>query len=203
MPRTATVRYSESMLDLDQLAPGGLRYLRREEYDRMVELGLFEDEKVELLHGLLVTISPSGAPHMEVLDRLTELLVFALNKRARVRVQGSFAAAQDSLPEPDLAVIPREDHSRTHPGTASLLVEVSDSSLAKDRRIKTVIYARNGVPEYWIVNLVDDLIEVRTEPQGDEYARLTPYRRGESIRLTEFPDVTLDVDAILPTPAAD
>jgi len=165
----------------------------------MVELGLFEDESVELLRGMLVAMSPSGAPHMEVIDRLTELLVLALNKRARVRVQGSFAAAEDSQPEPDLAVVPREDHSRAHPTTAHLLVEVSGSSLAKDRHIKAAIYAANGVPEYWIVNLVDDLIEVRTEPQGETYTRVTPYRRGESIRPTAFPDVALEVDAILPS----
>jgi Uma2 family endonuclease len=75
--------------------------------------------------------------------------------------------------------------------------------LLKDRRIKAAIYAASGVPEYWIVNLVDDLIEVRTEPRGDEYARVTPFPRGESITLTAFPDVTLEVDAILPTPPAD
>ncbi|HBP16357.1 MAG TPA: hypothetical protein DEA08_01010 [Planctomycetes bacterium] len=191
------------MLDLDQKQPGGLRYLRREEFDRMVEAGLFQDERVELLEGLLVSMSPSGAPHMEVIDRLNELLVLALSQRARVRVQGSYAAADDSQPEPDVALVPRHDHSREHPRQAYLVVEVADSSLCKDRRVKSAIYAANGVPEYWIVNLVDDLIEVRTEPKGEEYARVTPYRRGQSIRLSTFPDVTLEVDAILPTPAKD
>ncbi|MEZ6185832.1 MAG: Uma2 family endonuclease [Planctomycetota bacterium] len=187
------------MLNVDPLAPGGLRYVRREEFDRMVEVGLFRDEKVELLRGLLVTMSPSGAPHMEVIDRLNELLVLSLTQRARVRVQGSFAASAESQPEPDIAVVPRADHSRQHPQSAHLVVEVSDSSLARDRQIKAAIYASSGVPEYWIVNLVDDVIEVRTEPQGDTYARVTPYRRGESICLTAFPDVTLEVDAILPS----
>jgi len=191
------------MLDLEHKQPGGLRYLRREEFDRMVQVGLFQDERVELLRGLLVSMSPSGAPHMAVIERLTELLVLALHGRAWVRVQGSFAASEDSQPEPDLAVVPREDHSQAHPTQASLVVEVSDSSLRQDRHVKSSIYAASGVPEYWIVNLVDDLIEVRAEPKGEEYARLTPYRRGESIRLTAFPDVTIAVDAVLPTPAAD
>ncbi|MGE0707871.1 MAG: Uma2 family endonuclease [Planctomycetota bacterium] len=136
------------------------------------------------------------------IDRLNELLVLALSQRARVRVQGSYAAADDSQPEPDVALIPRNDHSPEHPRQAYLVVEVADSSLAKDRRVKSPIYAANGVPEYWIVNLVDDLIEVRTEPKGEEYARVTPYRHGESIRLRAFPDVEIEVDAILPTPSA-
>ncbi|MEZ6187602.1 MAG: Uma2 family endonuclease [Planctomycetota bacterium] len=176
-----------------------LRFLRREEYDRMVEVGLFQDEKLELLRGLLVRMSPSGAPHMAVIERLTELLVLALNRRAWVRVQGAFAASADSQPEPDLAVVPREDNSQAHPSAAHLLIEVSDSSLQIDRQVKAAIYAANGVPEYWIVNLVDDVVEVRTEPKGDAYARVTPYRPGDTIRLMAFPDVTVDVSAVLPT----
>lgn len=199
MSPTTSARYSDGMLGLDQKQPDGLRHIQRVEFDRMVEAGLFQDERVELLRGLLVSMSPSGAPHMAVIERLTELLVLALHGRAWIRVQGSFAASEDSQPEPDLTVVPREDHSQSHPAQASLLVEVAESSLHRDRHLKSAIYAANGVPEYWIVNLVDDLIEVRTEPKGEEYARVTPYRRGESIRLTAFPDVTLEVDAVLPT----
>lgn len=203
MPRTVAAGYAGSMFDLERLAPERLRLLRRSEYDQMVELGWFADEKVELLDGLLVSMSPSGAPHMEVIDRLNELLVLALKQRARVRVQGSFAAAEDSQPEPDVALIPRDDHSRAHPSKAYLVVEVSDSSLSKDRHVKSAIYSANGVPEYWIVNLVDDLIEVRTEPGDGGYARVTPYRRGERIALSAFPDVSVEVDAVLPTAGDD
>ena len=169
----------------------------------MVEAGLFQDERVELLRGLLVSKSPSGAPHMAVIEQLSELLILAPHGGARVRVRGAFAASEDSQPEPEIAVVPREDHSRAHPSQASLLVEVSESSLRQDRQLKSAIYAARGVPEYWIVNLVDDLIEVRTEPGDGGYARVTPYRRGERIALSAFPDVSVEVDAVLPTAGDD
>ena len=169
MHQPATVRYPGSVLDLRLLSSENLRPLRRAEYDRMVEMGLFQEERIELLHGLLVEMSPIGTGHCEAVRRLTELFILALHERATVSPQLAFAASDDSEPEPDLAVIARKDHSHEHPKAAYLLVEVSESSLHKDRRIKTGIYANNGVPEYWIVNLIDDVIEVRTEPQGDRY----------------------------------
>jgi Uma2 family endonuclease len=181
-----------------QLDPALIRPLKRVEYDKLVALGAFEDERVELLHGAVVRRSPKGAPHEDAIQQATRLLVRALDPRAHVRVQLSFAASAGSQPEPDLAVVAPRRYAGEHPSQASLIIEVSQSSLAVDRNVKAPIYAEAGVPEYWVVNLVDAIIEVSTDPREGQYATTTVYRKGSAITLTAFPDVTLAVDDILP-----
>src|SRR4029077_12696675 len=154
------LRYATDMIDPAVLATETVRPLRRDEYDRLVALGYFEDEKIELLDGLLIAMSPAGAAHMYVITKLNMLFAPAVGKRALVRVQGPFAASDTSEPEPDLALVPNEDHSRDHASQAFLLVEVAESSLRKDRVVKASLYARAGIPEYWIVNLRERVIEV-------------------------------------------
>src|SRR4051812_10762587 len=134
------------------LASERLRPLKRVEYDRLVELGYFEDERIELLDGQLIAVSPPGPGHNDAIIKLTMLFAQAIGKRALVQVQGPFAASDDSEPQPDLAIIPSQDYSRAHPERAYLLIEVAESSLRHDRLLKAVLYARAGVAEYWIVN---------------------------------------------------
>lgn len=190
--------YPEPVLHLDSIAKE-IRPIRRSEFKRMGEMGLFEDERVELLEGVLVAMSPMGEPHADAIMRLNELLVVALRRRAWVRPQLPFAASELSQPEPDLAIVPREDPAAAsdHPGLALLAVEVAQSSLSKDQGIKARIYARNGVPEYWIVNLIDSSVEVYTEPESDGYSAVTRHGAGSRITLTAFPDVTIAVDDVL------
>jgi len=163
----------------------------------MVEAGLFRDERVELLRGLLVEMSPQDPRHSAPIDRLTELLVLALAPRARVRVQLPVALSEDSEPEPDLAVVAAGDYDTEHPTHALLVIEVAGSSLRKDRGLKASLYAEAGVPEYWIVDLAGGLVEVYTDIVGGVYARMTPFRPGESIRLVAFPDTVVAVSDIL------
>jgi Uma2 family endonuclease len=132
-----------------------------------------------------------------VVERLTTRLLRAVGDRASVRVRSPLAISEESLPEPDLAVVALADHDRQHPSTAWLVVEVADASLRKDRRVKGEVYARAGVPEYWVVNLVDDRIEVHADAVGAAYTRVTSVRAGESIRLRQFPDVEIAVADIL------
>ena len=173
------------------------RRIRRDEYDKMVELGLFEDERVELLDGVIVTMSPKGAPHDSAIERLTELLVTRLAGRATVRVQSAFAASAGSQPEPDLAVVPRGDYRQAHPNEALLIIEVADSSLATDRGTKARLYAEFGVAEYWVVNVRDGIVEVHTEIVESVYTRVEPYRAGGMIRLLRFPDVEIAASDVL------
>lgn len=182
----------------DLVATERLRPLRRVEYDRLVELGCFgEDEKVELLEGVIVQMTPQGLEHAAAIESLTHRLVLALATRARVRVQLPFAASDISEPEPDLAVVPPGDPRLSHPEQALLLIEVADSSLSKDRRVKTRIYAAAGVPEYWVVDVAGRTIEVRTEPGVDGYRQARIARPGETIRLRAFPDVEIAVSDVL------
>jgi Uma2 family endonuclease len=182
----------------DLVATERLRPLRRVEYERMAEEGFFEeDEKIELLEGVLVQMTPQGIPHAAAIERLTELLVLALHPRARVRVQLPFAASDISEPEPDLAVVPPGDPEASHPERALLLIEVAESSLSKDRRVKTRIYAAGGVPEYWVVDVSGRAIEVRSEPADGAYRHVRIARPGESIRLQAFPDVEIAVSDVI------
>jgi Uma2 family endonuclease len=189
----------EPMLDPAQIAPGQIRPLRRAEYDKLVELGVFhEDERIELLCGFLVAMSPQGAPHAGIAAELTEILIERLGRRAQVRCGMPFAATEWSEPEPDIAVVPRRSYFDAHPERAHLIVEVSYSSLRLDRNVKRGIYAAAGVPEYWIVDVVDEVVELHSAPVDGEYTVIQRVERGGVLRPLEFPDVALAVDDLLP-----
>jgi len=181
----------------ETFAGARVRHLRREEYEKLVELGAFADERVELLFGRIVEMPPQGPPHDDTVARLTRALVRACGDEGDVRPQCSFRGPE-SVPIPDLAVVPPGDYSKVHPSAAYLIVEVAESSLRTDRGPKATLYAQAGVPEYWVVNLVDRVVEVSTEPLGDHYARVQPYRGGDRIRLAELPGVEIAVDDVLP-----
>ena len=173
------------------------RPLRRVEYDKLVALGVFENERVELLEGELVAMSPIGAPHNFSVQALNELLVLALHGRAWVRPQMSLAAHELSEPEPDLAIVPRADYHLEQPGQALTIIEVAESSLAYDRGRKLRMYASCGVKEYWVVNIPERCVEVYGDPQPNFYARRDRYEPGQSIRLASFSDVLLNVSDFL------
>jgi len=174
-----------------------IRPLRRIEYDALVALGAFRNERIELLDGALVPMSPIGPPHSSAVQNLTELLLPALLGRATVRVQNPFAANELSEPEPDIAIVPRADYATAHPNEAHLIIEVSDSSLAGDRDTKLQMYALSGVPEYWIVNLPDRCIEVHTSPIGPAYAAVSRVEHGQSLHPQRFPDVEINVSDVI------
>ncbi|MEP7051060.1 MAG: Uma2 family endonuclease [Pseudomonadota bacterium] len=174
-----------------------IRPLRRVEYDQLVALGAFQDERIELLEGALVAMSPIGTPHSSVVQRLTRLLVLALEGRAAVRCQSPFAALEYSEPEPDFAVVPLGDYDTAHPSEAFLIIEVAESSLALDRGKKLRLYASCAIPEYWVVNLPERCIEVYTQPSPGAYGHVARYERGQLIRLLAFSDVEIAVSDVL------
>jgi Uma2 family endonuclease len=174
-----------------------IRPLRRVEYDRLVALGMFQDERIELLDGALYEMSPIGIPHNFAVQELNELLVLALHGRAKVRPQMSFAASEISEPEPDLTITPLVSWDSEQANQALLIIEVAESSLAIDQGRKRRLYASCGVPEYWIVNLPERCIEVYTAPEGNTYARVEKYAPGQSIRLGAFSDVEVRVSDVL------
>jgi len=159
--------------------------------------GLFENERVELIQGVIVQMSAKGPTHEAVIQRLHEMLVLALHGRASVRSQSPFAASDLSEPEPDVAVVPRGDYFDDHPNQAHLLVEVSDSSLRYDRGSKAKLYAECGVPEYWIVNLVDRLVEVHSDIVRGEYRKVVPHGASETIAPQAFPDLAIALSKLL------
>lgn len=185
------------MLDPALLAPETLRPLRRREYEQLVDLGAFEDERVELLRGQLVTMSPQGASHATVTARLAQYLIRMLDDSFDVRSHSPFAATDDSEPEPDVSVSRRQRRRAYHPSKALLLIEVAESSLRKDRRIKSEIYAENGVAEYWIFDLRTKTVFIYTRPQAGVYTVVEKRGRGDVLRPATLPGVTLSVSKVL------
>jgi Uma2 family endonuclease len=177
---------------------GRVRPLRRVEYERLVDSGLLANEKVELIHGVIVRMSPQGARHAAAVQRLTQLLVVALGVpgRAAIRVQLPLALGDDSEPEPDLAAVAPGAYRDDHPHDAFLVIEVAESSLAEDRRDKGTLYAEAGIPEYWIVDTARERVEVHSEIVEGAYSRITPLGRGELIVSLVLPELKIRVDDV-------
>lgn len=145
----------------------GMRRWTRDEYDRMTSSGLFASgERIELVEGEILQMTPQGSYHATALRLAEDALRAAFGPAFDVRPQLPLALAPDSEPEPDLAVVIGSplNYLAAHPATASLLVEVSDAALEFDRLRKGSLYAGAGIPEYWIVNLIDRSIEVYRAP---------------------------------------
>ena len=161
------------------------RRLRRVEYDRLVDLGMFTGERLELLDGLLVVREPQGSPHAAIVAHVGHVLETVFGPGWHPRLHSPLALDDESEPEPDVAVVAggRRDYVSAHPSTAALVVEVADSSLRLDRRLKLGLYARAGLQDYWIVNLVDGALEVHRDPQPEADAPFGwVYRSVEILR---------------------
>ena len=173
-----------------------------DDYHRMGEAGIFgEDDRVELLDGELYDMPPIGDGHMGTVNRLTNRLAWRLGERVVVSPQNPVRLSDFSEPEPDIALLRfRDDFYRAgkpRPEDILLVIEVAQSSLDYDRGTKLPRYAAAGIAEVWIVNLVEDHVEVYREPAGTEYALQTIHRRGGTIAPLAFPDLALRVEEIL------
>ena len=169
--------------------------LSRADYDALVDAGVFDGQRIELLDGRLITTSPQGERHVQVISRINRALVAAYPEgEFQVRVQAPLATSEWSEPEPDFAIT-EERVWREHPTTAFLAIEVSFSSRRLDKGPKARSYAGAGIPRYLIVDLVDDVLLELTEPGPDGYAAVTEYRAGH-VALPHT-DATLDMAAIL------
>jgi Uma2 family endonuclease len=193
------IAYTENMERGDLDHPDQLFRISRQMYEQMIKAELFhEDDRIQLLEGVLVQMSPQKSPHALTIVRLSKLLMRLLGDRADVAPQLPLRATDFSEPEPDLAVWAAD--LRTIPQRAHLVVEVADSTLRVDRRIKTRIYGDAGVPEYWIVNINDDRLERHTLPEPGGYRLVESLDRSARFALVEFPDIELGVDEILLPP---
>lgn len=143
------------------------RPLTVDQYHRMRDAGVFlDEERLELLHGVLIARGQQSVPHAYIIQRLTGLFVRGVGEGFDVRVQLPLTVSDDSEPEPDFAIV-RHGHYRDgpyHPRSALLVIEVSRSRVNFDRRIKGPLYARADIPEYWLVDVDGRRIEVRREP---------------------------------------
>ena len=173
-----------------------------DEYHRMAEVGILtRRDRVELIDGEIVEMSPIGPPHVRCVMYLTEVFVRRLEGRALVSGQMSLRLSQWSEPEPDLALLrpPLAKYGQEIPvsGDALLVVEVSDTSLHRDREVKLPRYAAVGIPVTWIVDLNGGAIEVYEEPSREGYRVARRLERGAHVAPAEFPDIVLPVNEIL------
>jgi len=145
---------------------------RRAEYDRLVALGAFQGGPIELLGGQLVVAEPQGPYHAGAVTKVDYALRAVTPPGFIVRLQAPVSLDEESEPEPDLVVVPGRpgDYLASHPAHPVLAVEVAESSLEVDRRHKGSLYARGAIPEYWIVNLVERVLEVYRDPAPDDGA---------------------------------
>ena len=184
------------MLGTTQISTRPVRPLKRSEYDRLVTMGAFDRERIELIRGMLVEMSPTNPKHAETVDRLDERLKAALKGRAKVRPQMPVCALDESEPEPDLAVVPTGDYSEEHPSRALWIIEVADSSLRFDREIKAPLYAASGFQEYWIVNLRDGVVEVHRHARGDVWTEVVHHPREAVLSPLAFPDLKIALNEL-------
>jgi Uma2 family endonuclease len=184
---------------LPELEP---RRLSVADYHRMIEAGILdEDERLELLEGVIVAVSPPNRPHAYVIQRLNALLVRQLGPRYAVLPQLPLTLGEQSEPEPDLAVVDAAAAAskEAHPSQAFLVIEVADDSLRKDRLVKGPLYARFGVPEYWIVNLPERCVEVHRDPDvvAQRYRSVSVVRPGEALESDSVPGLKLRTEEVL------
>jgi Uma2 family endonuclease len=172
-------------------------------FERMIEAGVFqEDDRVELIDGEVVAMAALGLRHSESVRRCNRGLSRRAGDTAVVDVQNPLDLRPHARPEPDVMLLraPDSRYFGRLPAAEDVLlvVEVAESSLATDRDQKIPLYARAGIPEAWLVNLIDDLIRVYREPTPDGYRVIQTARRGENISPLAFPAWAIPVDELLP-----
>ena len=175
----------------------------RQEYDRLVDRGLLPASKrVELVEGVIYDMPPQNSFHATGYQLVHEALrvVFPPDSGYAIRAQLPLALSEDSEPEPDLAVVQGSirDFSDSHPSTALLVVEVADSSLLHDRKRKTPLYARSGIPEAWLLNLVRRALEVFRNPVNGVYQTRMVLRAGDTVSPLGCPEAVIEISELLP-----
>lgn len=188
-------------------APFTVRRWTRAEYEKLVECGVFVGEPLELLGGQLIVGEPHGPYHASSIGRVTDAVRTIVPPEWIVRVQTPVALDDESEPEPDIAVVAgsHADYETAHPSRPALVIEVADSSVGFDRVAKGSFYARAGIQDYWIVNLVDGVLEVYREPAPDadasrgwRYRSVERLSREAYVAPVAFPGRTLPVASLLP-----
>ncbi len=180
----------------------------RIEYEKLIDLGVFQPgEPIELIGGQLLVAEPQGAAHYTAIWKTAKALEAAFGPGWMVRTQGPIGLDEESEPEPDVAVVPGgpEDYRSEHPSRPVLTVEVAESSLGSDRERKGSVYARAGLSDYWILNLVDHVLEVYREPAADasapygwRYARRDTLQPSAQVSPLAAPGRSIRVADLLP-----
>jgi len=190
------------------IPPPRTRHWTRVEYERLVDLGVFQPgERLELLDGALLVSEPQGSRHAATIRRVLAALRRALGDAWQIDSQLPIALDADSEPEPDVAVVPRDPgaYLDAHPSRALLIVEVAETSYRIDRDYKASLYARAGIADYWIIDLVHDALEVHRDPEispdalhGWRYRHVVTLRPPATVAPLVAPSSAIPVADLLP-----
>jgi Uma2 family endonuclease len=180
-----------------------IRQLTSTEYYGMMESGIIrEGERVELISGQVFTMAAKGTRHTLCTRKLFKQLLASIGDRADVQSQDPITLPNNSEPEPDIVIAKlREDnYANNHPSPADiiLVIEVADSTIKFDRETKAPLYAAAGISEYWIVNLIDDRLEIYRQPEGNIYASIEIITPPRSIVLPHFSEICLNIGDFFP-----
>jgi Uma2 family endonuclease len=177
------------------------RLFTSEEYHRLTQVGILsEEDRVELIEGEIIEMSPIGSRHAACVKRLNRLFSLQVGQRALVSVQDPIYLDQRSEPQPDLALLqPRLDfyiQAHPQPQEVLLVVEVAETSVEVDRQVKVPLYARSSIPEVWLVDLVTECIEVYLKPLAQSYETVQRFQRGQYLSIQVFPDLEIAVNDV-------
>jgi Uma2 family endonuclease len=178
---------------------GRTRRFTADEWERIVESAIFpEDERLELIGGDVVVMTPVSHRHAACISQLAAQLVPGAHDRAHVWLHGPARLANDAVPYPDMALVRRRSYRSGAPRSEDvlLIVEVAEASLRYDETIKLALYARVRVPEYWIVSVDGEWIDAYRSAEGEGYRERRRAGRGEHIAPAAFPDLAISVDDV-------
>ena len=173
-----------------------------DEYYRMAEVGILTpDDRVELIEGEIIRMSPIGTRHAGCVNRVSELFILKFHRRAIVTVQNPARLNKYNEPQPDILLLkPREDYyGSKHPSAEDtiLLLEVADTSLGFDLKVKIPLYAAMGVPEVWVADLRKNVVRVFRNPEAGQYRTVLTFSAGDPLSVLAFPDVVFNVSELI------
>ncbi len=169
----------------------------RPTYHRLGREGSFDGRRVQLVDGVVIEMSPMGAPRADVVTQLTRWLIRTAADEILVRVQLPLALSVDGEPEPDFALVPSGRHRGDHPSTALLVIEVADSSLAFDLGPKALLYARAKIPEYWVIDLEREETVVHRTPRAGKYTSVRKHGTRHQLVSVAVPSVRVQLAALM------
>ncbi len=184
-----------------------IRQIATAEYYGMMESGIIrEGERVELISGQIFTMAAKGTRHTLCTRKLFKQLLALIGDRADVQSQDPITLPKNSEPEPDIVIakLRSDEYVNSHPAPEDiiLVIEVADSTIKFDRETKSPLYAAAGISEYWIVNLIDDRLEIYRQPEGDIYTSIEIITPPRSINLPEFSGIALNISDLFPASKA-
>jgi Uma2 family endonuclease len=176
------------------------RIWTKKEYYKLIDIGFFNGKSAELIEGEIIEMSPMKTPHAVTIGLVESVLREVFGKNYSVRGQLPIDLGDINEPEPDVAVVKGNirDYLESHPKTAELIVEISAATLSYDRNTKAKLYARNGIQDYWIINVKKRCIEIHRLPKLDKYQEITFFTENDEVSPLANPEAKIKVSELLP-----